>query len=76
MELYYEGPCNSKEIDLLASLGSDGRYPNHMHSELTSRLVSPDLGQPLLVNLWCKVKVSVVAKVLQVMMLPHVLFAN
>ena len=66
------------DINILASLGSDGRYPSHVNAELRAKLKKTNISEPLRVKLPLLLPIgnNVTQHQWQSILLPHVLFAD
>ena len=66
----------SQELRVLAALGSSGKYPNHMHSELVSKLKPTFVRAALSEMPVCMRRPpNMVVRTVHPMLLPHALFA-
>lgn len=69
--------ASSKQIVILAGLGSSGRFPNHMYSELMTKLKPCVIRNSLAeFSLCLRRPPKAIIQVSQPMLLPHVLFAT
>ena len=69
--------ATSREVTLLAGLGSNGRYPNHMHTELLKHLQPTKVSGALTeVDIAMKRPPHAIVRMKHPMLLPHELFAT